>query len=77
MTPSPPVRKPSRQGGFQVRICGKVIQKGDNRDLVCTLSPSPHKTHAAVAVSETGQVYAFIKNSLPNGEVEVWQITDE
>jgi hypothetical protein len=70
---TPPVRKPSRFGGLQVRICGRPIQSEGN--VVCTLPPSKyHNAHAAVVMGgEDGkEVYAFLKT--PDGDVQVWRL---
>jgi hypothetical protein len=70
---TPPVRKPSRFGGLQVRICGRPIQSEGN--VVCTLPPSKyHNAHAAVVMGgkDGKEVYAFLKT--PDGDVQVWQL---
>jgi hypothetical protein len=70
---TPPVRKPSRFGGLQVRICGRPIQNEGN--VVCTLPPSKyHNAHAAVVMGgkDGKEVYAFLKT--PDGDVQVWQL---
>ena len=66
--PTPPVRKPHRFGGLQVRICGKPVQG----TVVCTLYPSKHHIHAAIAIGENDEVLALIKKD--GEEVEMWQL---
>ena len=74
MTPSP--RKPHRYGGLQVRICGHVIQEGaQGTSIVCQLHPDEkHSSHAAIALGSK-TIYAFLK--LSDGDVQVWQLTEE
>ena len=71
MTP-PPVRKPHRFGGVQVRICGKSIQGS----VICQLPPGKHSIHAGVATTDDGAIYALAVNKNSPTEVASWQLAD-
>lgn len=72
---APPLRKPNKRlGGLEVRVCGHYIQYSGG-DVICTLPPSKHLTHSAVAISKDRKtVYAFLKTS--GGDVQVWQLAE-
>jgi hypothetical protein len=72
---TPPVRKPSRFGGVQVRICGRIIQKEGS--IICTLPPDKHDEHAATVIGGVNNktIYAFLRTS--DGDVKVWQLTED
>lgn len=65
-----PVRKPHRQGGLQVRICGFRIRP----DVVCALPPN-HKGryHATVAQDDYNSIIV-ITFKVTNEEVEMWRL---
>jgi hypothetical protein len=69
---TPPVRKPHRYGGLQVRVCGRTL---GIPTAICCLPPDHRKNGskcAAIAIGEDGSVVAVIQSD--GKEVEAWQL---